>query len=116
MHDGHRPRKTGCVDFWHFDTREKCEAAVRRLELAFLHLLPEELGGECDADNMVFVPTWVAEQKRRIDTSAVLPLMRAGKLSRYAASPTYRGKSFIPAEITIHAYDPAGFATTIDIW
>lgn len=116
MYDGHRPRKTGGADFGHFDTREKCEAAVKRRELAFLHLVPEELGGDFDADNIVFVPVWVAEQKRRIDTATVLPLMRAGKLSRYSALPIYRGRSFIPAEITIHAHDPAGFATTIDIW
>lgn len=116
MHDGRRPRKTGSADFGHFDTREKCEAAVRRRELAFLHLIPEELGGDCDVDNMVFVPIWVAEQKRRIDNTTVLPLIRAGKLSRYAARPIYRGRSFIPAEIAIHAHDPAGFATTIDIW
>ena len=116
MHDGRRPRKTGCTDFCHFDTRQKCEAAVRRRELTTLHLLPEELGGGVDAENMVFVPFWVADQKRRIDTTTVLPMMRAGKLNRYSAMPIYRGRSFIPAEIAIHAHDPAGFATTIDIW
>ena len=116
MHDGRRHRKTGYADFGHFDTREKCEAAVRRRELTCLHLIPEELAGDRDMGDMVFVPIWVAEQKRRIDTSTVLPLIRAGKLSRYAAKPIYRGRSFIPAEIAIHAHDPAGFATTIDIW
>lgn len=116
MHDGRRSRRIGCADFGHFDTREKCEAAVLRRELAFLQLVPEELGGEYAADNTVFVPVWAAEQKRRIDIRTVLPLMRAGKLSRYSAMPTYRGRSFIPAAIAIHAHDPAGFATTIEIW
>ncbi|WP_313173219.1 hypothetical protein [Stenotrophomonas sp.] len=116
MHDGHRSRKTGCADFCHLDTRQKCEAAVRRYELTLLQLIPEELGGSCDADNLVFVPLWVADQKHRIDTTTVLPMMRLGKLNRYSARPIYRGRSFVPAEIAIHAHDPAGFATTIEIW
>ncbi|AMJ58477.1 hypothetical protein AXG53_19040 [Stenotrophomonas sp. KCTC 12332] len=89
---------------------------MQRDELAILHLLPEELGGTCAAENRVFVPPWVAAQKRSIDLLTVLPMMRAGKLNRYSAVPVFRGSSFVPAEIAIHAQDPAGFATTIDIW
>jgi len=116
MHDGRRSRKTGCTDFCHFDTQKKCEAAVLRRELTLLHLIPEELGGSSQTQNKIFVPLWVAEQKRRIDLVTVLPMMRAGKLHRYEAIPVFRGSSFVPAEIAIHAQDPAGFATTIDIW
>lgn len=103
-------------DFAHFTTQAKCEVAVRRQQLTGIYLIPEALGGGVEASNRTFVPPWIAEQKQRIDMDTILPMMRAGKLLYYQAQPIFRGSSLIPVQINLHAHDPAGFATTLDIW
>jgi len=113
---GFPARAFSVADFARFTSRESCELAVLRGELAILQLLPDELGGAAADDNQVFVPPWVAAQKRRIDQDAILPLFRAGKLSRYQAQPIYHGSSRVPVEIVLHAFDPAGYTTTLCIW
>lgn len=113
---GFPARAFSVADFARFTSRESCELAVLRGELAILQLLPDELGGAAADDNQVFVPPWVAAQKRRIDQDAILPLFRAGKLCRYQAQPIYHGSSRVPVEIVLYAFDPAGYTTTLCIW
>jgi hypothetical protein len=90
-------------------------ARAGRLEK--LLLLPAVFGGRDDAAaNHVYVPVGLAEVKRGIDENIVAPMVRDGKVTRYAATPRYSGKSFIPIAIDITASEPASFTTTIAIW
>jgi hypothetical protein len=84
--------------------------------LAPLLLLPPEFGGSNVPQNVVFVPPWVVEQKRRIDTEIVANLVRDGHATRYAATPEYQGSSAVPIALRIRAHDPKDFQTKIAIW
>jgi hypothetical protein len=103
-------------DFSHVDSREQAEQLVGRGELARLHLVPLEFGGTDDVRNLVYVPPFVVELKRRTDTNMIAPLVQEGRVRSYAASPRYEGASFVPVAIDIRASDPGDFATTLRIW
>lgn len=109
-------KKSSGPDFSSLDSREKAEAAARQGDLVPMLLMPEEFGGEPIGLNVVFVPAWAAEQKRRIDMGTILPLGESGKISKYTAQPAYKGNSFIPSSITVRAYEPGEFTATIEIW
>ena len=103
-------------DFSGIDSREKAEAAAKQGHLVPVLLMPKEFGGVPDGLNVVFVPAWAAEQKQRIDQGTILPLAQEGKITKYSATPAYKGKSFIPSSITVHAHEPANFTATVEIW
>jgi hypothetical protein len=104
------------TDFTGFNSREKAEAATRRGVLVPMMLMPEEFGGSADGGNVVFVPAFAAEMKTRIDVGTVFPLALNGKITQYSAYPTYKGESFVPSSITVHAHQPSDFTATIEIW
>lgn len=109
------PRPDG-PDFSAIDSRKKAEALFRRGELEALFLMPLELGGIDDPRNVVFVPVGIAAVKAGIDQNVIAPLVEEGRVSRYAATPEYQGRSFIPIAIRVEASDPGQFSSTIDIW
>ncbi|WP_199671382.1 hypothetical protein [Salinisphaera sp. Q1T1-3] len=116
MFDWLKKKNSAGPDFSSLDSREKAEAAARQGDLSPMLLMPEEFGGEPIGPNLVFVPAWAAEQKRRVDVGTILPLAESGKISRYSAQPAYKGDSFIPSSITVCAHDPGDFSETIEIW
>jgi hypothetical protein len=107
---GHGP------DFSPINSREKVEAAAQAGDLVPMLLMPAEFGGPEGGPNVVFVPSWAAQQKQRIDMGTVLPLAQQGKIKQYSAKPSYKGDSFVPSAISIRAHDPSDFTATIEIW
>jgi hypothetical protein len=102
-------------DFSNVDIK-RARALSQEGTLAPLFLLPAEFGGTDVAENVVFVPLWVVEQKRRIDMEIVAALVRDGHATRYAATPEYQGSSAVPIALQIRAYDPKDFRSEIAIW
>jgi hypothetical protein len=103
-------------DFSAIDSREKAEALYRRGDLEKLFLMPLEFGGEDNPLNTLYVPVGLADVKAGIDSNIIGPLVAAGKVTRYEATPEYQGRSFIPIAVTIRAHDPGEFSSTINIW
>jgi hypothetical protein len=103
-------------DFSGIDSREKALDLWRRGELQKLLLMPPEFGGEDVPPNVVYVPAFAVELKRRLDTNTIRPLVEEQKVRRYSAEPQYEGASFVPCAIKITASDPANFTTVLRIW
>jgi hypothetical protein len=103
-------------DFSAIDTREKAEEMFHRGKLEKLFLMPLEFGGQDNNLNYLFVPLGVASIKARMDINVIAPLIEAGKITKYTATPEYQGKSHIPISIKITASEPGDFTTTISIW
>ena len=103
-------------DYSKVDSREKAERLASAGELAKLYLLPPAFGGDDSPPNMVYVPSFVVDIKHGIDTNTVMPLVSEGKITKYSASPTYQGSSFVPNAIEIRATEPANFEAVIRIW
>jgi hypothetical protein len=109
------PPPTG-PDFRSVDSLAKAQELARAGQLQKMLLLPLEFGGADIPPNAVFVPAWVVEKKKEIDTNMVQPLAAEGKVSTYNAAPQYQGKSFIPNAIRIEASNPGSFNFAIAIW
>jgi hypothetical protein len=103
-------------DFSGVDSREKAEAQCRSGTLVRMLLLPGRFGGQDLPQNAVYVPTWAAEMKASLDEGVIASLVADGKVTRYAASPEYEGRSFVPTAIHIEASEPGRFSQTIVIW
>ena len=103
-------------DFSGVDSPAKAERLFRRGELEKLFLMPLEYGGEDSPVNTLYVPPGVAEVKAGIDTNLIGRLAAEGKVSRYKADVEYQGKSVVPIAITVTAWDPQEFSSTINIW
>jgi hypothetical protein len=99
-------------DFSDIDSREK---AAGHRDLEALLLMPAEFGGQPVPENTVYVPIGIAAAKVSID-HAVAQAVTAGKVSRYSASPEYRGKSFVPIKILIRAWNPGDLTASIAVW
>jgi hypothetical protein len=103
-------------DFSEVDSQSKAEELFRRGCLEKLLLLPLEFGGEDILNNVLYVPIGIAAIKARIDLNIIAPLVSEGKISQYRAVPQYQGESFIPIAVTVSAWDPGQFTSTITIW
>jgi len=110
------PPPSSGPDFSAIDSRSKAEKLCRQGALEKLFLLPLEFGGQDVALNTLFVPPGLAAVKAGIDNNIIAPLVAAGKITQYQATPEYQGKSFIPIAIKIVAFEPGKFETTINIW
>lgn len=109
-------KKQAGPDFSALDSLEKVQAAAADGRLLPMLLMPEEFGGPAEGMNVVFVPAWAAEQKQQIDLGTVMPLAQQGKITQYAATPQYKGRSFVPTSVVIRAHDPGDFTATVEIW
>lgn len=103
-------------DWSHIDSNDAAVAAAGRGDLVKLLLLPAMFGGSDVPANVVYVPPFVRDEKARIDANVIGPMAREGSISRYAATPRYQGKSFVPSAIVITASDPKTFEALIKIW
>lgn len=111
-----KKRSANGPDFSKVDSREKAQRLADEGVLVKLHLLPFEFGGDDVTPNIVYVPTFAAELKRGMEANIIMPLAQDGKITRYAASPKYQARSFVPNAIEIRATDPGSFEATIRIW
>jgi len=102
-------------DFSNVDIK-RAKTLAQEGALVPLLLLPAEFGGKTVPQNVVYTPSFVLEQKRRIDLGIIADLVRAGKASRYEAVPEYQGTSVVPTVLRIRAYDPGDFNSQILIW
>lgn len=103
-------------DWSHVDSVTAAAAEAERGTLAKLLLVPESFGGTPVPANILFVPPFVVEEKARIDRDMIAPLVKAGTINHYVATPTYQGASFVPTSIVIVGTDPGDFTATIKIW
>jgi hypothetical protein len=103
-------------DFSHVSSVQKAEELVRSGELERVLLLPAEFGGTEVPQNVTYVPAGIRAIKENIDRNIIGPLVSAGTITRYRASPEYQGDSFIPIAIKIAASQPGAFSTVINIW
>ncbi len=102
-------------DFSSIDSVEKAVALMQQGQLEKLYLHPVEWGGADIPQNVTYVPVGLAEAKAQIDRT----IIEAGTGFQYRVTPEYKGRSFIPSRINIHASHPerAGeFNCTIEVW
>jgi hypothetical protein len=104
------------ADYSHIDTREKAEALCAQGKLERLWLMPEEFGGQDVPQNIVHVPLGFVAMKRGADLDVIMPLVRAGKVVEYAATPQYAGDCLVPTAILVTATSPEPFAQLLRIW
>jgi hypothetical protein len=103
-------------DYSAVTSREEAWRWVERGELVALLLCPEMFGGDDRVENVVFVPAWAAEAKRRIDEDVVVPGVKAHRFTNYSCLPTHQGQSFVPTTILVHATQPEAYVEVIKIW
>jgi len=103
-------------DFSHVDSLAKASELLGQGKLEKLHLMPPEFGGEDIPQNVVYVPVGIAAVKAGIDRDVIGPLVAEGKVTKYAATPEYQGKGFVPIAVNVVASSPGDFSTTISIW
>jgi hypothetical protein len=109
-------RQMNGPDFSRIDSQAKVMELFGRGDLEKLFLLPLEFGGTERPENVVYVPVGIAEIKASTDANVIGKLAGEGKVTRYAATPRYSGKSFVPVAIDITASDPGTFVFNIAIW
>jgi hypothetical protein len=102
-------------DYSHIDSNEKAQQLCAQKELVKLHLMPLDWGGEDVALNTIYVPEFVLEQKARLD-GVIEELLEAGHNLSYAASPEYKGNSFIASKLIIKVSGDRQMEATIEIW
>lgn len=105
-------------DFSDLDSLDKVERLYREGKLERLYLFPLDLGGQDIPQNIVYVPVGFAQIKSQLD-GTVKKMLQDGSVSRYSASPEYKGRSFVPSKIIIKAWHPektGSFSPTIEVW
>lgn len=105
-------------DFSEVDSLAKAQQFYQEGKLEKLYLFPLDLGGEDIPPNIVYVPVGIGQLKAQFD-GTVRKMLEAGSVSRYSASPEYKGKSFVPSKITIRAWHPdksGSFNPSIEVW
>lgn len=105
-------------DFSEVDSLAKAQQLYRDGKLEKLYLFPLDLGGEDIPPNIVYVPVGIGQFKALLD-GTVRKMLEAGSVSKYSATPEYKGKSFVPSKITIRAWHPdksGSFNPTIEVW
>ncbi|WP_420574775.1 hypothetical protein [Kordia sp.] len=102
-------------DFSTVDSNEKAINLYEKGELAKLHLMPLEFGGEDGPGNTLYTPAFAQQFKQRFD-AMIEELLHDGKNLNYVAKPAYKGKSFIPSQLTIEVTGDADFTEVINIW
>ena len=110
--------KAAGPDFSDVDSLAKAEQFYRDGRLERLYLFPLDLGGDDIAQNTVYVPVGIGQFKAQLD-GTVKKMVETGSVSKYSATPEYKGKSFVPSKIIIRAWHPdksGSFNPTIEVW
>ncbi|WP_298487027.1 hypothetical protein [uncultured Maribacter sp.] len=102
-------------DFSKIDSNKKAIGLFKKGELAEIHLMPLEFGGEDSPMNILYVPEFVKVFKQKFD-KMIEELLADGKKLNYSAEPEYKGKSFIPSKLKINVTGDSEFSETINIW
>lgn len=117
LFDKFRQKKETQLDFTEIDSKEKVAELAEKGILYPLYCMPLRFNGEESDRNRLFVPKAIVELKDRYD-DMVEDLLVQGKVNGYSCTPQYKGKSFVPSDITIVAKKDgeAVFTETIHIW
>ncbi len=104
-------------NFSKVDTTEKVIELEKKGILSPLYLMPLKFNGEASERNRLFVPPFAVELKDRCD-HIVETLFVRNKVNGYSCTPTYKGKSFVPSQVTVIARkdDKDVFTYTLRIW
>ncbi|WP_333882972.1 hypothetical protein [Sphingobium yanoikuyae] len=105
-------------DFAHVTTREQAEALVATGALVRIYLFPIRLGGPRRKANISYVPPEAGAALDQI-SGTLQRFTREGLVDRLEIIPEYRGTSFVPTRINMHAThsgQEGGFHPSIAIW
>lgn len=103
------------ADFSEVDSNEKAYTLHKQGKLAKLYLMPLEFGGQDNQMNTLFATQAAVQQKAQFDAK-IESLLEQGLNLSYSASPEYKGKSFVPSQLTIEVTGDRTLTETIDIW
>ena len=106
------------MDFSHVTSLEHARELVADGRLLETLLFPFELGGEARPENVVFVPPEVAGLQTKL-TASLGQMFQDELIDQVRLVPEYRGKSFIPAKISVsawHSQKPGRFERSIRVW
>jgi hypothetical protein len=104
-------------DFSSITSLKAAEFASQEGSLLKVLLVPAELGGQDQPENVVYIPAQAWEIKRK-STDELLSAVRSG-INDIEIVPEYRGTSFVPTKITITAASSGtvpGYKLEIEIW
>lgn len=105
-------------DFAHVTTREQAEVLVATGALVRIYLFPIRLGGPRRKANISYVPPEAGAALDQI-SGTLRRFTREGLVDRLEIIPEYRGSSFVPTRINMHATHSGregGFHPSIAIW
>jgi hypothetical protein len=102
-------------DFSSVYSLQKAQELYERGDLEKVYLFPLDAGGQDVPQNIVYLPLGLGEMKNKID-GTISKMAEDGSVSRYSATPEYKGNSFIPSKIVVRAWDPGDFTATVEVW
>lgn len=105
-------------DFSAVTSLAAAKALAAKGRLVEVLLFPAELGGQDLPENRVYItPEAAAAQRLMIGT--LQRFVREGLINKMTVEPEYKGDSYIPSRIVMHATHSkkkGGFSPTIEIW
>ncbi|HEY5802874.1 MAG TPA: hypothetical protein VIT90_04180 [Lysobacter sp.] len=106
------------ADYSHVRSREIALQLVEQGLLFEVTLFPEELGGNQEPYNLIYVPAGIPEIKDLV-TETLLALRNEGLVDRLSFDVEYKGSSFVPSTINVratHNIKSRSFEPRIGIW
>ncbi len=106
------------ADYSHVASLEIARALVQQGMLFEITLFPEEFGGNREAYNLIYVPAGIPEMMDLV-TETLVSLRSDGLVDQLSMDVEYKGKSFVPATISVratHNSKSRSFEPRIGIW
>jgi hypothetical protein len=106
------------VDLSAVTSLEQAQRLADEGKLFKILLFPAEFGGEDVPPNIIYVPAGIKEAKDLI-THTLVGMVEDGSIDKLVVEPEYKGSSFVPARIRMHATHsgkPGQFDPVIEIW
>lgn len=106
------------ADFSHVASRDIALQLVEQGMLFEITLFPEELGGNRESHNLIYVPPGIPEIMDLV-TDTLLSLRNEGLIDRLSFDVEYKGDSFVPSSINVsatHNIKSRSFEPRIGVW
>ncbi|BAI98201.1 hypothetical protein Sj15T_25970 [Sphingobium sp. TA15] len=105
-------------DFSSIETAGAAKALAAQGRLVRVLLFPAEVGGRAVRENMIYI-TPEAAAARELVIGTLVRLISEGSVDKMEVTPAYKGRSLVPAAITLRAWHSSkagSFEPTIQIW
>jgi len=106
------------ADYSHIASRDIALQLVEQGMLFEITLFPEELGGNREPHNLIYVPPGIPEIMDLV-TETLLSLRNEGLIDRLSFDVDYKGNSFVPSSINVratHNIKSRSFEPRIGVW